>query len=128
MLSEKEKRDLTKVMAELAKPDMPWSALPHLAEMAARGTDITIDYSTRDTLGAPVIIADRRTLALPVEGLTPRQAEVCALLAKGTSNKVIAKMLEISPATVKDHVHAILQRLGLQSRSEVIAYLHRSKT
>ena len=50
--------------------------------------------------------------------LTPRQGEVLAELGKGRSNQEIATVLGISVATVKLHVNAILQTLGVRNRTE----------
>ncbi len=50
--------------------------------------------------------------------LTRRQRTVIALLAEGCSNKEIARRLDISIATVKLHVNAILKALGAQNRTE----------
>ena len=50
--------------------------------------------------------------------LTPREAEVLALLVDGLPNKSIAIRLGISDHTVKFHVNAILGKLGAQSRTE----------
>ena len=124
MLTDEEKTHLHAALTALADGDAPWGTVAALARLAEQGTDVSVDFSTRDTLGAPVIIARRSAPAAPAD-LTPRQAQVCRLLAEGQSNKSIAATLGISPATAKDHVHAILDRLGLQSRSEVIAHLHR---
>lgn len=52
------------------------------------------------------------------EKLTPRQREVLRELGKGRSNQEIARVLEISIATVKLHVNAILQALGVRNRTE----------
>ncbi|MDE1173199.1 MAG: response regulator transcription factor [Parvibaculaceae bacterium] len=52
------------------------------------------------------------------ERLTPRQREVLIQLGKGQSNQEIAKALGISVATVKLHVNAILQTLGVRNRTE----------
>jgi DNA-binding NarL/FixJ family response regulator len=51
--------------------------------------------------------------------LTPRQSEVASLVALGWTNKQIARELGISPATVKNHVHEILTKLGVPRRSGV---------
>ena len=58
-----------------------------------------------------------------LERLTPRQKQVAQYIARGASNKTIANELNILLGTVKDHVHAILGKLNLQSRSELIAHL-----
>jgi DNA-binding NarL/FixJ family response regulator len=53
-------------------------------------------------------------------GLTPRQAEVLALLLKGLPNKLIARELSLSVETVKDHVAAVLRALGVSSRTQAV--------
>jgi DNA-binding CsgD family transcriptional regulator/tetratricopeptide (TPR) repeat protein len=54
-------------------------------------------------------------------GLTTRQLEVLELLVKGSSNIGIAEKLSISPRTVEHHVTAILTKLNVNNRHEVIA-------
>ena len=54
--------------------------------------------------------------------LTPRELEVLRLLAKGASNKEIAKQFEVSEGTVKNHVSNILTRLGLRDRTQAAVY------
>jgi two-component system nitrate/nitrite response regulator NarL len=51
--------------------------------------------------------------------MTPRQSEVATLVAQGWSNKQIARVLSISPATVKCHVHEILTKLDVPRRAGV---------
>ena len=53
--------------------------------------------------------------------LSPREAEVLALLAEGAPNKVIARRLNISVHTAKFHVAAILIKLGAANRTDAIA-------
>ena len=53
-------------------------------------------------------------------GLTPRQAEVLALLLQGLPNKLIARQLNLSVETVKDHVAAVLRALGVSSRTQAV--------
>jgi DNA-binding NarL/FixJ family response regulator len=55
----------------------------------------------------------------PGSRLTRREAEVAALLDEGLSNKEIARRLCIELATVKNHVHSILEKLRVRSRFEV---------
>jgi DNA-binding NarL/FixJ family response regulator len=52
------------------------------------------------------------------QGLTPREREVAALVSQGLSNKQIARRLSIQQATVKNHVHNILTKLGIRHRDE----------
>jgi DNA-binding CsgD family transcriptional regulator/tetratricopeptide (TPR) repeat protein len=65
--------------------------------------------------------------AAPAErlGLTPREAEVLALVAAGRSNRQVAQALFISPKTVGVHVSNILAKLGVAGRVEAAAVAHR---
>jgi DNA-binding NarL/FixJ family response regulator len=49
-------------------------------------------------------------------GLTARQQQLIALLARGFTNKEIAESMRLSEFTVKNHVHRIMRRLNAQSR------------
>jgi DNA-binding NarL/FixJ family response regulator len=61
-----------------------------------------------------------------LEMLSRREREVVPLLAEGLSNAEIAKRLFITPKTVEHHVTSILGRLGLRTRTEVGAWVHRT--
>jgi len=56
------------------------------------------------------------------EPLTARQEEILALLGEGRSDLEIARTLHLEEATVRSHVHRILQRLGVENRSQAVAY------
>jgi two-component system, NarL family, response regulator LiaR len=56
------------------------------------------------------------------ESLTERETEVLRLLGRGYSNKEIAARLNIVERTVKTHVHGILQKLSLPSRTQAALY------
>jgi DNA-binding CsgD family transcriptional regulator/tetratricopeptide (TPR) repeat protein len=58
-------------------------------------------------------------------GLTRREAEILTLMSGGLRNSVIARRLFVSTKTVDHHVSAILTKLGVHSRAEAIAMLHR---
>jgi len=58
--------------------------------------------------------------AITTEAFTPREREVLALLARGLSNRDIADALEISAHTAKFHVNSILQKLGVERRTEAV--------
>ncbi len=60
------------------------------------------------------------TSALAAIGLTPRQTDVLALLLKGLPNKLIARELNLSVETVKDHVAAVLRALNVSSRTQAV--------
>lgn len=52
--------------------------------------------------------------------LTPRERDMAAMIAKGLTNKEIAWELDISPATVRTHVYNLFQKVGVQSRIELL--------
>ena len=54
--------------------------------------------------------------------LTKRELQVMSLISKGMSNKAIAKHLEISDKTVKNHVSSILRKLSLNDRTQIAVY------
>jgi DNA-binding NarL/FixJ family response regulator len=56
------------------------------------------------------------------EPLTLRQEEILALIGEGRSDQEIGKTLHLSEATVRSHVHRVVQRLGLNSRAQAVAY------
>jgi DNA-binding NarL/FixJ family response regulator len=58
-------------------------------------------------------------------GLTPREAEVLTLLARGLTNREIADTLVIGTRTSSVHVSHILRKLGAPNRLEAAAIAHR---
>jgi RNA polymerase sigma factor (sigma-70 family) len=65
-----------------------------------------------------VSVADRAPAFLALERLTPREREVLASLADGSTNKEIALRLGISPGTVKTHVERLIGKLGVRDRTQ----------
>jgi two-component system nitrate/nitrite response regulator NarL len=59
----------------------------------------------------------------PIHSLSPREREILSLIAKGASNKEVARDLGIAEATVKIHVQHILRKLNLNSRVQAAVYL-----
>jgi DNA-binding NarL/FixJ family response regulator len=58
------------------------------------------------------------TRQLETEHLSPREEDVLRLLARGLSNKLIARELDISESTVKNHVKSILAKMQVRNRTE----------
>lgn len=58
----------------------------------------------------------------PDEPLTPRQEEILALMGEGRSDQEIGRRLHLEEATVRSHVHRIIQRLGVENRAQAVAY------
>jgi len=52
--------------------------------------------------------------------LSTREAEVACLLSSGRSNKEISNELQISVSTTKNHVHSVLQKIGVRRRYELL--------
>jgi DNA-binding CsgD family transcriptional regulator/tetratricopeptide (TPR) repeat protein len=110
------------------------------AAVLARAAEITGRLGARPLDGEVKALAQRARLDLAPPaaaptggvpppaaqlGLTPREAEVLALVAAGRSNRQIAQALFISPKTVGVHVSNILAKLGVAGRVEAAAIAHR---
>lgn len=121
---------LSSVVAKLengALQPIPQSIIKTLAPLARPGLQLKIDLDASQAIGAPlVMLSDRRTDSPLLSALTPRQKQVAKLVTNGLTNRQIAAELGITIATVKDHVHAILQRLDLPSRATLTAALNTS--
>ena len=64
--------------------------------------------------------AESTELMTRLTTLTPQQVRVLMMLSEGLLNKQIAYELSVSEATVKAHVSAILQKLGVESRTQAV--------
>ena len=64
--------------------------------------------------------AEATELMARMATLTPQQVRVLMMLSEGLLNKQIAYQLSVSEATVKAHVSAILQKLGVESRTQAV--------
>lgn len=93
------------------------------ARLAAAGYHAVRDDEALDVTAFPAEPADEHSdhEAVVRPSLSPREAEVLALLAEGAPNKVIARRLDISVHTAKFHVAAILTKLGAANRTDAIA-------
>jgi predicted ATPase/DNA-binding CsgD family transcriptional regulator len=58
---------------------------------------------------------------VPPSSLSPRQAEIAGLVAKGKSSKEIGRILCLSPRTVDTHIAVMCERLGVRTRPELVA-------
>jgi DNA-binding NarL/FixJ family response regulator len=92
---------------------------------AARG-EVNVSPRVAATLLRRVgsLAADR--VAAPLGALTARERDIASLIGEGCSNKQIAARLNVELATVKNHVHNILEKLQVGRRGEVAARLRRS--
>jgi DNA-binding NarL/FixJ family response regulator len=72
--------------------------------------------SPNDSAAAPAAARSRQDLA----GLSPRQMEVLCLAIRGKSNKVIARDMDLSEGTVKQHLSAAFRALQVSNRTEAV--------
>jgi DNA-binding NarL/FixJ family response regulator len=81
---------------------------------------------TRKT--ATRLMSGFQSLSQPAESddqLTKREIQMLRWMGEGYSNKAIAQQLFISENTVKYHIRNILQKLGVQNRTEAVAFAMR---
>jgi len=86
------------------------------------GITIKLFKNLRDMKTTPLSPAVSSTLN---EALTSRQQEILALLSEGNNDQEIGKILNIEEATVRSHVHRILQKLGVENRFQAVAIFKR---
>ena len=94
-----------------------------------RGDDLPREARSEHEGLEQELVAARR-VDDPLEGLSPREREVLALMAEGRSNAGIARALWVTEGTVEKHVHSILLKLRLPETEDdhrrvlaVVAYL-----
>ncbi|MFK0292962.1 response regulator [Streptomyces sp. NPDC090442] len=78
----------------------------------AAGGSVLDPGVTRAVIGGYLTAEDQAAAARAVSGLTPRESQVLALLGEGLGNAQIAERMGLAPSTVKDHVRALLAKLG----------------
>jgi DNA-binding CsgD family transcriptional regulator len=78
--------------------------------------------NTRALLPRPRQPTARQAAAQAYGGLTEREREVAALIARGLSNRAIAERLIVSEPTVATHVSHVLAKLGVRSRAQVATW------
>ena len=105
MLKDSAGKDLLKGIASVA------SARPTSVPAIAR---LMLDDYVRRVAGSGV--ADR------YETLSAREREIFQLIAEARTNKEVAELLEISPATVETHRARILQKLDIHNTAELVLY------
>ncbi len=71
------------------------------------------------------VLASQVGRAAVSSSLTAREQQVLALLSEGCSNQEVARRLFVEVATVKNHVHRVLEKLGVKTRGEAAARARR---
>lgn len=95
--------------------------LADIVESVARGESPCTPRISALLLRRVAETASRSREAAAADRLTRREAEIVALIDEGLSNKQIAGRLSIELATVKNHVHSILEKLQVERRAEAAA-------
>lgn len=93
-------------------------------ERAAAGESVLAESMAAKLVAQLQKQRDPKPAAPPSEldKLTPREREILACLARGESNKLIARVLDLAESTVKIHVQNILKKLGLSSRVQAAVF------
>lgn len=125
---------LTKDIAAVDLASSIRSAAAGVVQMSPEATRILIDQTSGDSEGSDDLpddavrasAEDLPPLPAGFEGLSPRERDVLRLVATGMNNREIGQQLHLSAGTVKNHVSAILRRLGTTDRTEaaVLATKH----
>lgn len=94
--------------------------------LAATHGKLAISQRLTEILATALRKPDRAGADL-LSSLTSRELEILQLIADGLSNKLIARELGISDATVKVHVKHLLKKLGMRSRVEAAVWMVNQK-
>ncbi|MCQ4280855.1 two-component system response regulator NarL [Pseudomonas stutzeri] len=102
--------------------DMDAEQLIEQIRLAATGR-MALSPELTQVLAEAIRVRPKPTGQMPFSGLTKREKEVLRQIAKGQSNKMIARKLGITEGTVKVHVKNLLHKLGLRSRVEAAVWV-----
>jgi two-component system nitrate/nitrite response regulator NarL len=100
--------------------DMEPEDILHCLRQATRGRLVISENLTE--LLAHALRDEVKPSTANEAGLTPREEEILGLIAKGYSNKLIARELDISVGTIKVHVKHLLKKLRLRTRVEAAVW------
>jgi len=71
-------------------------------------------------------LLSERSAPSPIDGLSEREREVLALVARGLPNKLIARELSISEKTVKTHLTSVFRTIGVTDRTQAALWAERN--
>jgi two-component system, NarL family, nitrate/nitrite response regulator NarL len=110
-----------------AGPDCSADDLVDIVHQVLRGELVCPPRLTALLFGRIAALSAGQVRESAGAALTQREREIVPLLEEGLSNKEIARRLTIGSATVKNHVHNILEKLQVSRRGEISARLRRSR-
>ena len=102
--------------------DIPVASLASAVRAVSNGRAFFHPEITRkllERLGHPR--EQRHRFQLKLEGLTPRELDILAELARGNTDREIAAKFVLSEGTVKTHIRHILKKLGARNRTQAVA-------
>jgi two-component system, NarL family, nitrate/nitrite response regulator NarL len=105
--------------------DVSLDGLMGCLESVARGEFSCSPRVAAALMRRVALLAGRQPVREPDARVTDREQEVLSLVDEGLSNKQIAARLLIEVATVKNHIHNILEKLGAKRRGEAAALMRR---
>jgi DNA-binding NarL/FixJ family response regulator len=94
--------------------------------VVADGDALLSPSVTRRLIGEFVTPENHRSPPEQLDILTEREREIMALVARGLSNDEIAKLLTISPATVKTHVSRAMLKLDARDRAQLVVLAYQT--
>jgi DNA-binding NarL/FixJ family response regulator len=103
----------------------------HTAILTVAAGAAALDPAVQSHVVAALSADARRSAAIAPEtqtlpdDLTPREAEVLALIAEGLTNSEIAERLFVSPTTIKSHINHLFAKAGLRDRTQAVNYAYR---
>ncbi|WP_024876767.1 response regulator [Saccharomonospora piscinae] len=100
--------------------------LLHSVRVAARGDALLSPGITRRLMETFAARPPSGQHPAALDGLTPREREVVALVARGMSNDELAGHMVISPATAKTHVSRAMTKLGARDRAQLVVLAYES--
>jgi DNA-binding NarL/FixJ family response regulator len=103
----------------------------HAAILTVASGDAALDPAIQRHVVAALASDGRSASATPhtpelPDDLTPREAEVLALIAEGLTNAEIAERLVVSPTTVKSHINHLFAKADLRDRAQAVNYAYRT--
>jgi DNA-binding NarL/FixJ family response regulator len=113
--------DMTEVASHITRPARPGTSSVPIIKLGYADSETCIDELVRR-----IERAARSGARQHRPTLTHREREIGNLLTRGLSNGEIAAVLEIEIATVKNHVHSVLEKLGVHRRTEAARFIQRA--
>src|SRR5262245_61154382 len=120
-------RAIVKSLNAGARRGIPMAEVVSIPSNLPERMAMTVDYAATRELGHEMIVLRMPTFPAGsrvdarLTNLSRRELDVVALVAKGLSNKQIARKLHVTLATVKAHVHHILTKSDLPNRAAITA-------